>query len=126
MSLNLTTRVDQLPALQTSLQASCCTRFGMEGAKAAIVAMPMEKMLPALKQVLTDADEMPHCKVAGPWAHDIPFNHGSYLFNFGSITDSNVDEWIAMAGKLGVTQIDNHGGGGFFHGRRETPSATSP
>jgi hypothetical protein len=39
---------------------------------------------------------------------------GSYLFNFGSLTESNVDEWIAMARKPGVTQIDNHGGGSFF------------
>ena len=114
LSLNLITRINQLPALQTSLQASCYAKFGMEGAKAAIVAMPMEKMLPALKRVLTDADEMPHCTVAGPWARDIPFNHGSYLFNFGSLTDSNVDEWIAMAKRLGVTQIDHHGGSRFF------------
>jgi hypothetical protein len=114
LSLNLITRVNQLPVLQTSLQASCYAKFGMEGAKVAIVAMPMEKMSAALKQVLTDADEMPHCTVAGPWARDIPFNHGSYLFNFGSLTDSNVDEWIAMAKKLGVTQIDHHGGSKFF------------
>jgi len=114
LSLNVFTRVNQLPALQTGLQASCYAKFGIKGAKAAIVAMPMEKMLPTLKQVLTDADEMPHCTVAGPWAHDIPFNHGSYLFNFGALTDSNVDEWIAMAKKLGATQIDNHGGSAFF------------
>ncbi|MCP4263277.1 MAG: hypothetical protein GY774_38075 [Planctomycetes bacterium] len=114
LSLNLRTRVNQLPVLQTSLWASCYEKFGTEGAKVAIVAMPMEKMLTALKQVLTDADEMPHCTVAGPWAHDVPFNHGSYLFNFGSLTESNVDEWITMARKLGVTQIDNHGGRKFF------------
>ncbi|MFC1792959.1 hypothetical protein ACFL3Q_05170 [Planctomycetota bacterium] len=114
LSLNLITRVNQLPALQTNLQAICYDKFGTEGAKVAIVAMPMDKMLTALKQVLTDADEMPHCKVAGPWAHDVPFNHGSYLFNFGSLTESNVDEWIAMAKNLGVTQIDNHGGRAFF------------
>ena len=114
LSLNLITRVNQLPALQTSLRASCYKKFGMHGAKVAIVAMPMDKMLAALKQVLIDADEMPHCTVAGPWAHDIPFNHGSYLFNFGSLTASNVDEWIDMAKNLGVTQIDNHGGRNFF------------
>ncbi len=114
LSLNLITRVDQLPALQANLRASCYGKFGMDGAKVAIVGMPMPRMLEALRHVLTDADEMPHCTVAGPWAHDVPFNHGSYLFNFGSLTDSNVDEWIAMARNLGVTQIDNHGGGGFF------------
>jgi len=114
LSLNLITRVDQLPALQTSLRASCYAKFGVEAAKVAIVGMPMPRMLEALKQVLTDADEMPHCTVAGPWARDVPFDHGSYLFNFGSLTDSNVDEWIVMARNLGVTQIDNHGGGNFF------------
>ncbi|MEA3227140.1 MAG: hypothetical protein U9Q07_14420, partial [Planctomycetota bacterium] len=114
LSLNLITRVNQLPALQTSLHASCYGKFGMEGAKVAIVAMPMENMLTALRQVLTEADEMPHCTVAGPWAREVPFNHDSYLFNFGSLTDSNVDEWIEMAGKLGVTQIDHHGGRKFF------------
>ena len=114
LSLNLITRVNQLPALQTNLQASCYDKFGIEGAKVAIVAMPMDKMLTALKQVLTEADEMPHCIVAGPWAHDVPFNHGSYLFNFGSLTESNVDEWISMAKNLGVNQIDNHGGKAFF------------
>lgn len=61
LSLNLITRVNQLPALQTSLQASCYTKFGMQGAKVAIVATQMEKILAALRQVLTDADEMPHC-----------------------------------------------------------------
>ena len=54
---------------------------------------------------------MPLCKVAGPWAQEMPFNHGSYLFNFGSLTEATVDDWIEMARSLGVTQIDNHGGG---------------
>jgi hypothetical protein len=114
LSLNLITRVDQLPALQTSLRASCQRRFGLEEAQVALVGMPMAGMLEALKQVLTDAQEMPPCPVAGPWAREVPFNRGSYLFNFGSLTESNVDEWIAMARDLGVTQIDHHGGGKFF------------
>ncbi len=113
-SLNLHTRVDQLPALQTNLRAACHAKFGLVGARAAIVAAPMEGILPALKQVLADADEMPHCTVAGPWAREIPFNHGSYLFNFGTLTESTVDDWIASAKNLGVSQIDNHGGSSAF------------
>jgi len=113
-SLNLITRVDQLPALQTELRSSCYRKFGIAGAKTAIVGMPMEKIIPALKEVLTEADEMPHCTVAGPWARDVPFNHGSYLFNFGTLTESTVDDWIGMARNLGVTQIDNHGGSAAF------------
>jgi hypothetical protein len=114
LSLNLRTRVDQLPALQTALRASCYEKFGIEGAKVAIIGTKMKKILLALKEALKDADEMPHCTVAGPWAKDIPFNRGSYLFNFGSLMDSNVDEWIEMAQSLGVTQIDHHGGREFF------------
>jgi hypothetical protein len=113
-SLNLNTRVDQLPALQTELQASCYQKFGMEGAKVAIIGTPMAGMLPALKEVLTEAGEMSHCPVAGPWANEIPFNHGSYLFNFGTLTESTAEEWIGMAKSLGVTQIDNHGGSASF------------
>ena len=114
-SRNLITRVDQLPVLQTALRASCHRQFGMVGASAAIVAMPMPRILDALKEVLLDAPEMPLCRVAGPWAPEIPFNHGSYLFNFGALTESTVDDWIAMTRDLGFTQIDHHGGGaGFF------------
>ena len=113
-ALNLFTRVDALPALQTNLRASCEKKFGIVGAKVAIVGAPMGHMLPALQKTLSQASELPVCKVAGPWAHEIPFNHGSYLFNFGSLTETNVDNWIEMARSLGFTQIDNHGGGGFF------------
>lgn len=113
-SLNLRTRVDQPPALQSELRAACYQKFGLVGAKAAIVGMPTSQMLAALKEVLSEADQMPRCTVAGPWAREIPFNHGSYLFNFGSLTETNVDDWIAMAKSLGFTQIDNHGGAAFF------------
>ena len=114
LSLNLITRVDALPALQSHLRASAERKFGLVGAKVALVGTPAPDMLPALREVLTEADEMPRCPVAGPWAQGVPFNHGSYLFNFGSLVETNVDDWIGMARSLAFTQIDNHGGGGFF------------
>lgn len=114
LSLNLITRVDALPVLQTHLRASAERKFGLVGARVALVATPTPEILSALRIVLSQADEMPRCTVAGPWAADIPFNHGSYLFNFGSLVETNVDDWIGMARSLAFTQIDNHGGGGFF------------
>lgn len=114
LSLNLITRVDALPALQTELRAACEKKFGIAGAKVAIVGMPMAQMLPALQEVLSEADEMPLCKVGGPWAREAAFNRGSYLFNFGALVETNVTDWIAMSRSLGFTQIDHHGGGGFF------------
>jgi hypothetical protein len=115
LSLNLFTRVDALPALQRDLRASCEKKFGLVGAKVAIVGAPMSRMLPSLKDALAGASELPVCKVAGPWAREVPFNHGSYLFNFGSLTESNVTDWVEMVKSVGFTQIDNHGGGAFFH-----------
>lgn len=115
LSLNLFTRVDALPALQRELIASCEKKFGLLGAKVAIAAAPMAQILPTLQQALSTASELPVCKVAGPWAREVPFNHGSYLFNFGSLVETNVADWIEMVRSLGFTQIDNHGGGaGFF------------
>ena len=114
LSLNLFTRVDALPALQSALLASCEKKFGLTGARVAIVGAPMGRMLPVLQEALAGANELPVCKVAGPWAREVPFNHGSYLFNFGSLTETNVNDWIEMVHNLGFTQIDNHGGGEFF------------
>ena len=115
LSLNLITRVDSLPALQSELRAAAHRKFGIVGAKVALVGMPLGGVLSTLKEVLAEAEEMPVCKVAGPWAQEVPFNHGSYLFNFGSLTEATVGDWVDMAKSLGFTQVDNHGGGaGFF------------
>jgi hypothetical protein len=114
LSLNLITRVDALPALQRELRASCEKKFGLIGARVAIVGAPMPRMLPMLQETLAGASELPVCRVAGPWAREVPFNHGSYLFNFGSLTETNLDDWVEMVRRLGFTQIDNHGGGAFF------------
>lgn len=115
LSLNLQTRVDQLPALQSELRAAGYGKFGLVGAKVALVAAPVNRMLAILKVVLSDADEMPPCRVAGPCADETAFSHGSYLFSFGSLTETNVAAWIEMVRSLGFNQVDHHGGGaGFF------------
>jgi hypothetical protein len=115
-SLNLFTNVEQLPALQSYLWASCYHKFGLIGAKVALIGIPQEDILPALRQILsTESGDMPYSTVAGPWAQDIPYNHGSYLFNFGNLTEDTVDEFIQMAKSGGFNQIDNHGGGAGFN-----------
>jgi hypothetical protein len=114
-SLNLFTHVDQLPALQTHLWASCDQKFGLKGAKIALIGVSATEILPTFRQVLTtEAGDMPYSTVAGPWAQDIPYNHGSYLFNFGDLTEDTVDDWIKMAQSGGFNQIDNHGGNPAF------------
>lgn len=114
LSLNLITRVDALPVLQRDLQASAEAKFGMVGARVAIVAGPMGGMLEKLRTLLSTSSELPRCNVAGPWAPDVPFSHGSYLFNFGTLVETNVTDWIESVRRVGFSQIDNHGGGSFF------------
>jgi len=113
-ALDTITRVPELPALQSHPRATCYGRYGMQGSHAALVGAPPDDMLPTLRGIVEGADELPHVDVAGAWAREVPFNHGSYLFNFGTLTEENVDEWIDMATSLGFNQIDNHGGGTRF------------
>ncbi|MFA6471645.1 MAG: hypothetical protein WCU00_06345 [Candidatus Latescibacterota bacterium] len=114
-SLNLFTRVDQLPALQTYLRVSCYQKFGLNGAKIALIGVPQADILPTLREVLTaEAGDMPYSTIAGPWAQDSPYSHGSYLFNIGDLTEATVDDWIKKAKSGGFNQIENHGGAADF------------
>ena len=113
-ALNTYTQVSQLPVLQNHLWAACHTRFGTDGAHIALIGTSQEDILPEIRAIVSQSKDLPYNKVAGAWADEIPFNHGSYLFNFGTLTEENADDWIDMAHSLGFNQIDNHGGGTRF------------
>jgi hypothetical protein len=114
LSMNLFTQVRQLPALQTHLWASCHERFGMKGAKIALVGVSQRRILPVIQRVMESAEDVPHSDKGGAWAQMQKEGYGSYLMNFGTLSEETVDEWIGMCRSLGFNQIDNHGGGAFF------------
>lgn len=114
LSMNLFTRVRQLPALQTHLWATCYKRFGITGAEVTVIGVPQKQILPVIRNVMENAKDIPHSDKGGAWAQLNKEGYGSYLMNFGTLTDKTVDEWIAMCNSLGFNQIDNHGGGSFF------------
>jgi hypothetical protein len=114
LSMNLFTHVRQIPALQTNLWATCYTRFGMKGAETAVIGVPPARMLQVIRDIMSDAKDIPHSDKGGAWALMQKEGYGSYLMNFGTLTESSVNEWIGMCRSLGFNQIDNHGGGGFF------------
>lgn len=116
LALNLQTNVPGIPRASKRLTATCYSRFGFKGAKAAIIGCPMRELRPMMQEVVTEADELPHSPLGGPWALDSPANRGSYMFNFSDLTEQTVDEWIKLAKNLGITQIDFHGGGSFRFG----------
>ncbi len=114
LSMNLFTYVPRLPALQSHLEASCYERFGMKGAEIAMLGVPQQDILPTIREIITNAEDIPFSDKGGAWAQLQPEGYGSYLMNFGTLTEESVDEWIEMVNSLGFNQIDNHGGSRFF------------
>ena len=116
LALNLKTNVTEFPKPNSRLTATCYARFGFAGAQAAVVACPPAELRQVIQEAVTAAPELPHSPIGGPWALGQPINSGSYLFNFGDMTVEKADDWIALAGRLGMNQIDFHGGGSFRFG----------
>lgn len=114
LSMNLKTHVRQLPALQSHLSAACYDRFGMKGAKIALLGVPVKEMLPEIREVMKDAKEIPHSEAGGAWSQLSKLGYGSYLMNFGSLNEETVDEWIERCRSVGFNQIDSHGGHDLF------------
>ena len=114
LSMNLFTRVRELPALQSHLWTTCYQRFGMKGAKVTMLGVPQQQILPVIRDVMEHAKDVPFSDKGGAWALLQKDGYGSYLMNFGTLTEETVDEWIAMCQSLGFNQIDNHGGGEDF------------
>lgn len=116
LALNLQTNARGIPQASSSLWAACYPRFGFAGARAALIACPQADLRQVLQQAVTEAPELPHSPIGGPWALDGADNRRSYLFDFGELTEATVDDWIALAQRLGITQIDFHGGRSFRFG----------
>lgn len=126
LALNLRTNVAALPAPSSRLAASCCPKFGLAGARAALVACPPSERRRILQEAVAGAPDLPHSPLGGPWAMDAPLTRGSYLFDFGQLNEKTVDDWIRVVQSLGFKQIDFHGGGSFRFGDCEVNRAIHP
>lgn len=114
LSMNIHTHVQQLPPLQNHLWASCYEKFGIVGSEVNLIGVPQEEILPVIRKIMKEAKELPFSDQGGAWASLGKEGYGSYLMQFGHMTEKTVDEWIALCRQLGFNQIDNHGGGDFF------------
>jgi hypothetical protein len=116
LALNLQTNVDELPGQNSLLHATCYQRFGFSGARVALIGCPQGELRQVLKEAVTAAPDLPQSTIGGPRALDAPINRGSYLFNFGNVTEDTVDDWIELIHSLGFNQLDFHGGRSFRFG----------
>ena len=112
VALNLRTNVPELPGPNSVLRAFCTRRFGIVGAAVALVACPPEQMREALKEVVSDAPDLPKSAVGGPWAMDADIGRSSYLFAVP--TQENVEEIIRTLKSIGFNQVQIHGGQGTY------------
>ncbi len=110
LAFNLQTNVPEIPGPSSRLHAMCIPRFGIEGAKAAIVACPTAALRDVMKEAVATAEDLPKTNIGGPWALDGEINRGSYLFDFGALNEDTVDKWIKTVKDLGLNQIDFHTG----------------
>jgi len=116
LALDLQTNVPELPRANSRLRAMCYPRFGFAGAKVAIIGCPQDELRQVMQEVVSNAEELPHSSIGGPWALDAEISKGSYLFNLGDLSEDKVDDWIQLVQSLGVNQIDFHGGSSFRFG----------
>jgi hypothetical protein len=110
LSMNLFTHVRQLPALQNHLWATCYRRFGLQGARIVLIGVPQMEILPVIRNVIEQAEDIPFSDQGGAWAQMQKEGFGSYLMNFGTLREETVPDWIEMCRSLGFNQVDNHGG----------------
>ncbi|MCP4713368.1 MAG: hypothetical protein GY869_32465, partial [Planctomycetes bacterium] len=88
----------------------------MVGAEMALIGCLQSDLRCVIQEVVDQSKDLPHSTIGGPRALDGPINKGSYLFNFGDLSEDKVDEWISLANQLGINQIDFHGGTSFRFG----------
>ncbi len=110
LSLNLQTDVQELPGPSRYLNAIAYNSLGFTGTKVAMASCPQTQLRTLIQEIVLASDELPHSPLGGPWAKDAPINYGSYLIDTGTISLSNVDEWVQLSKSLGFEQIDFHTG----------------
>ena len=116
LALNLKTNVSELPGPNSHLRAICYPKFGFVGAKVALIGCPYDQLRKVMQEVVVGSGDLPRSALGGPWALDSDKNRGSYLFNFGDLTEEKADDWIRLARSMGINQIDFHGGRSFRFG----------
>jgi hypothetical protein len=126
LALNLKTNVEPYPGPMSQLRAMCYPKFGLAGAKVAVIGCPQRLLRKVIQDAVSVAPDLPHSPVGGPWAMDADICNGSYLFNFGDMSEDKVDSWIKVAKSIGFNQIDFHGGSSFRFGDFRPNPVTYP
>ena len=75
LALDLQTRVVELPGPSHRLRAACYARFGLAGARTALIGCPADGLRGVLQQVVSAELRLPYSSIGGPWAMDQEINN---------------------------------------------------
>jgi hypothetical protein len=78
-------------------------KYGLTGGKFGLAGCPSSAVREVLKEMLKNEGSV-WSPLGGPWALDAPENRGSYVFA-ESLSETNVEDWIALATKAGFAEI---------------------
>jgi len=101
-ALNLKVNLHLEGGSKPLFRPTASARRGLVGAKVALVGCPAEHLRSVLQEVVR-SEGPPYSPLGGPFALDAEENRGSYVF--ATVSEANVDAWIALARKAGLAQI---------------------
>ena len=100
-ALNLKANL-QLGGVPSHFKPVCYAKYGMVGARIAVVGCPADRLRPVLQDLVRE-EGLPWSPLGGPFAQDAEENRGSYVF--ATVSEASVDPWVALAKKAGLAQI---------------------
>lgn len=101
-ALNLQATLQLHGGSQPLLCPAASKKRGFIGTRVAGVGCPPEQVRPILQEVIR-SEGLAISPLGGPFALDAEENRGSYVF--ATVSEANVDAWIALAKKAGLAQI---------------------
>ncbi|MGH9706355.1 MAG: hypothetical protein ACRD5R_06320, partial [Candidatus Acidiferrales bacterium] len=102
MALNMQTTAGGKSTERALLWSACYPKFGMTGAKVAVLACPAAALRSTIQEIVTRHGLM-RSPVGGAWALDAEENQYSYLFSYAS--EADIDDWISIARSGGFKEI---------------------
>jgi len=100
LNLQANLRIEGGPA--PALLPHAVSAYGLAGARVALVACPASRLRGVLQEVVR-GEGLAYSPLGGPFALDAEENRGSYVF--ATVSEKNVDDWIALARKAGLAQV---------------------
>jgi hypothetical protein len=87
---------------QARLWSACYQKLGIEGTKIALLGCPAPQLRQVIKEMVAH-EGLIRSDVGGAWALDAPETNYSYLFALPS--ESDVDDWVALARTGGFKEV---------------------